>query len=91
MIKNIICNILFVLQFMFYVYLLILSSDFINYLLVVIIAMSLVESIIIIISTTCVVISEMLSLYKQSKSNGIIDFIIQSRCINKNEKEDAEQ
>ena len=53
--------------------------------------MPLVESIIIIISTTCVVISEMLSLYKQSSSNGIIDFIIQSRCINKNEKEDAEQ
>ena len=42
--------------------------------------MPLVESIVIIISTTAAVISELMALYKKSNSNGVIDFIVNSKC-----------
>ena len=42
--------------------------------------MPIVESIIIIISTTAAVVSELMALYKKSDSNGIIDFIVNSKC-----------
>jgi hypothetical protein len=52
--------------------------------------MPVVESIIIIITTTAAVISELMALYKKSNSNGIIDFIVNSKCWEQHQEGPAE-